>query len=45
MKKWTGPGDEEIAHREADTLLCEVLRKLGYNELVELYESIDKWYA
>ena len=37
--------DIEETHGKADDILCEVLRKLGYNRLVELYEKIDKWYA
>lgn len=37
--------DTEQAHLEADALLCEVLRKLGFHELVTTYESITKWYG
>ncbi len=38
-------GDFEEAHCLADALLCEVLRKEGYNQLVDLFIDIDKWYA
>ena len=37
--------DEEMAHINADNLLCEVLRKLGFGELVNVYERVHKWYS
>jgi hypothetical protein len=37
--------DKENQHSDADGLLCEVLRNLGYNEMVDVFESMDKWYA
>ena len=37
--------DEEAAHRLADDILCDLLESLGYTELVEVFYSIDKWYA
>lgn len=38
-------GDTEQDHIDADKLLCELLSKLGYNEVVEKFESLRKWYA
>lgn len=38
-------GDVEAQHGDADDLLCERLRELGENELVDLYERVPKWYA
>jgi len=38
-------GDTEVAHGDADDLLCELLRKLGYNEVVARYYDVKKWYA
>lgn len=38
-------GDAEVIHIEADILFCELLRELGFNETVTLFESIVKWYA
>lgn len=35
----------ESAHIDADMVLCELLKSLGYVEIVEVYESIGKWYA
>ena len=37
--------DTEIAHEIADEILCEVLRGLGYNDLVDAYEAVPKWFA
>ena len=37
--------DREEYHARADGILCEVLEKLGFKELVERYDSGDKWYA
>lgn len=36
--------DEELAHLEADELLCQVLSELGYHEGVELFKSMHKHY-
>ena len=38
-------GDEESDHGNADDLLCELLRSLGYSEGVEEFEKMKKWYA
>ena len=38
-------GDQEIDHGHADDILCDALRKLGFDDLVDLYETVDKWYA
>lgn len=45
MKELIGEGDAEYNHSRADDLLVIMLRKLGYNELCDLYEEVDKWYA
>lgn len=37
--------DDEGRHKKADDLLCKVLKSLGYEKGVEIYESIGKWYA
>jgi len=37
--------DCEIAHIDADAVLCEILETLGYSELVDKYKRINKWYA
>lgn len=40
-------GDVELAHVYADAILCEMLRKHGEGQLVDLFEDDDfsKWYA
>ena len=37
--------DIEADHSNADQTLCDLLRALGHDEIVNEYESIDKWYA
>lgn len=37
--------DIEITHAEADDLMCELLRELGYGEGVDVFEDMPKWYA
>lgn len=37
--------DTERAHSEADETLCDVLTSLGYEEIVEAWRKVDKWYA
>ena len=39
------PSDEEVLHINADRLLCDMLRKLGYDDVVDLYDKIHKYYA
>lgn len=38
-------GDAEADHSRADDLLCELLAELGYQEVVEAWRKVDKWYA
>lgn len=40
-----GDTDIEIAHGEADDVLCELLMSLGYNDVVSAWEAVEKWYA
>ncbi len=39
--------DTEKAHSDADDLMCEELRKLGYEKSIDLFEHYDwvKWYS
>ncbi len=37
--------DFELVHIEADELLCELLTELGYEDVVNEYKKIGKWYA
>lgn len=36
--------DPEPDHMKADELLCTLLKKLGYNEIVDIYQNVEKWY-
>lgn len=37
--------DIEVAHFEADDVLCDLLTAIGYGEVVAEYSKIRKWYA
>lgn len=37
--------DIEIRHIEADEILCELLTSLGYSDVVQEWNNLDKWYA
>lgn len=38
-------GNPEEDHENADNILCDFLRLLGYEELVDVYESVSRWYS
>lgn len=40
-----GNDDTEQAHVNADKILCELLEKLGYKEVVDKYNEVSGWYA
>jgi len=37
--------DEEDQHKNADDLICNVLRSLGYGDGIDIFEKMHKWYA
>ena len=37
--------DTEVCHKKMDVYICEVLRALGYEEGVEIFENTPKWYS
>lgn len=39
------PWDNEDSHMLADQYLCDMLRELGYDEGVDIFEAMKKWYA
>lgn len=43
--KYAEDDDVEMSHIYADAVICELLEKLGYQEIVDLYREIGKWYA
>jgi len=38
------PENEPKNHTKADEILMDLLKELGYTELVKLYDSVSKWY-
>jgi hypothetical protein len=45
MQECVNAYDPEAAHGDADKLLCELLEKLGYAEVVAKYKEVARWYA
>lgn len=37
--------DVEVAHHDADDVLCDLLTPLGYADVVGVWGLVDKWYA
>ena len=37
--------DQEEKHINADVLMCDVLRQLGYKAGIEVFENAEKWYS
>lgn len=37
--------DPETGHIEADKVLCDLLISLGYQEVVNEWENVRKWYS
>lgn len=38
-------GDNEEDHMNADAILCDLLRQLGYAKTVLSFAAVRKWYA
>ena len=45
LRKLADNADTEIAHAEADLILCDILIEYGLDETVDLWKNINKWYA
>ena len=37
--------DTECAHIDADDVLCELLKELGYADVVAEFRNVRKWFA
>lgn len=37
--------DLDEPHKKADEILCNLIKDLGFEEIVDVYKSFDKWYA
>lgn len=40
----SNPSSPQYNHEEADNLMCELLKSLGYSEGVKVFENMTKWY-
>lgn len=40
-----GRSDKEEDHSQADTILCEFLRDIGYEDIADRFDKINKWYS
>lgn len=45
LKDLQKSGDTEAAHGDADQIICDLLSELGYQDVVEQWDKVDKWYA
>lgn len=45
LKRCQGHRDKEGAHIIADQVLLDLLETLGYEDVVEEFEKVAKWYA
>lgn len=45
LKANQGTGDTERQHYNADNILCELLKKLGAENVVKQWEKVHRWYA
>lgn len=44
LKNRSGEFHEEYKHQEADEILSACLKSLGYDEGVDIFNSLPKWY-
>ena len=45
LKKVQDNHDTEVAHSDADKVLCALLSSLGYEDVVVEYRKVSKWFA
>lgn len=45
LKELAKNGDYEVAHSDADRVLCDLLTALGHGEVVKAWGEVGKWYA
>ena len=43
--KFADNSDIESGHWRADEILCKLLISLGYQDVVDEWEKVRKWYA
>lgn len=37
--------DVEVRHGDGDSLMCELLKQLGYGDGAAIFERAQKWYS
>lgn len=37
-------GESELDHENADKIVTNILRLLGYEKVADIYDSVSKWY-
>lgn len=45
MRSYADDADTEDRHFNMDKLMCDLLRALGYDEAVQIFEDAGKWYS
>ncbi|MDU5474333.1 hypothetical protein [Pantoea sp.] len=45
LKELQTLGDIELAHAYADDVICDLLKSMGYEDVVIEYDKVDKWFA
>lgn len=45
LRKQQTECDTEVAHGEADAVLCDLLISLGFSDVVDEYHKVEKWFA
>lgn len=45
MRSLSSKDDEEVSHAAMDNAMCELLKKLGYEKAVKIFEDAKKWYS
>lgn len=45
LNQYCFSGYTEYDHSMSDSLLEDLLKELGYEEVVSVYDKVDKWYA
>lgn len=45
LKECEQNSDTESAHGIADSVLCELLEDLGYEDVIFAYSKVNRWYS
>lgn len=46
LRELQDPGtNPEFGHADADDVLCDLLIALGYQDVVDEWKKVNKWYA